>query len=171
MREKEEIFNIVDNRNNIIGQASRSEVHSKKLMHRSVHIFVFNSLGDLFLQKRSMLKDESPGLWDISVAGHVGLGENYQTCAYRELEEELGLDSELTDVMCVPAQENTSWEHIHVYKCVTDNFIQINQSEISEGRYWALSEIRLAVVNTPKYFTKSFRLLFSYYFSSPKFDV
>ena len=69
MNERDEIFDVVDAENNIIGKASRHEVHSKSLMHRSVHILVFSPQGNLFLQKRSMNKDESPGLWDISAAG------------------------------------------------------------------------------------------------------
>ena len=85
MFEFDEIIDVVDVDNNIIRQAPRYEVHNKRLMHRSVHILVFNSQGNLFLQKRSMTKDENPGLWDTSAAGLVDSGEDYLHCAKREL--------------------------------------------------------------------------------------
>ncbi len=91
MNERDEILDVVDSEDLIIGKASRVQVHNNGLMHRSVHVLVFNSTGSLFLQKRSMIKGESPGLWDSSAAGHVESGEDYLNCAKRELEEELSL--------------------------------------------------------------------------------
>ena len=88
----------------MIRQASRDEVHQKKLMHRSVHILVFNSQVNLFLQKRSLIKDENPGLWDTSAAGHLDSGEDYLNCAKRELKEELGISCSMDEVMRIPAQ-------------------------------------------------------------------
>ena len=93
MSEYDEIFDVVDSEDTVIGQGSRLQVHKNDLMHRSVHILVFNSTGSLFLQKRAMIKDESPGLWDSSAAGHVESGEGYISCAKRELNEELSLSS------------------------------------------------------------------------------
>ncbi len=76
----EEIFDVVDENNCVIKQLPRSEVHSLGLRHRSVHLLVFNSKGELFLQKRSMKKDCSPGTWDSSVSGHLDSGEDYDEC-------------------------------------------------------------------------------------------
>ena len=135
MSEYDEIFDVVDSEDMVIGKASRLQVHNNDLMHRSVHILVFNSTGSLFLQKRAMIKDESPGLWDSSAAGHVESGEDYISCAKRELNEELSLsDVQLDEVLSIPAQSTTFWEHVRVYKCVTDSNICINKNEISEGR-------------------------------------
>jgi len=143
MSEYDEIFDVVDSEDMVIGKASRLQVHDNDLMHRSVHILVFNSTGSLFLQKRAMIKDESPGLWDSSAAGHVESGEDYISCAKRELNEELSLsDVQLDEVLSIPAQSTTFWEHVRVYKCVTDSTICINKNEISEGRYLKLSEVR-----------------------------
>ena len=69
----------------------RSEVHRLGLLHRAVHVLVFNSRGEIFLQKRSMTKDREPGKWDSSSSGHVDSGEDYDACAVRELREEIGL--------------------------------------------------------------------------------
>jgi len=71
--------------------ADRSEVHRLGLLHRAVHVLVFNSYGQVFLQKRSMKKDRQPGVWDSSASGHVDSGEDYDTTAVREVWEEIGL--------------------------------------------------------------------------------
>ena len=87
----EEIFDIVNERDEVVGQARRSEVHRTGLLHRAVHVLVFNSRGQLFLQKRSMAKDTAKGKWDSSSSGHVDSGEDYDRCAVREVWEEIGL--------------------------------------------------------------------------------
>ena len=168
MRKFDEFFDVVDINNNVIGRASRYEVHKKRLMHRSAHILVFNSRDNLFLQKRSMSKDENPGLWDTSAAGHVDAGEDYLHCAERELEEELGISVAMEEVMHISAQPNSLWEHVHVYKCVTDNPIEINCLEIAEGRYWTVSEITKSIESSPKIFTPTFHLIFNDYSSRHK---
>src|SRR4051812_18974633 len=86
----EDIFDVVNDRNEVIGQELRSVVHRTGLKHRAVHVLVFNSRRQLFLQKRSMLKDCFPGTWDSSASGHLDRGEEYDACAIRELGEELG---------------------------------------------------------------------------------
>ena len=87
----EEIFDIVNDRDEVIGQCPRREVHRLGHKHRAVHVLVFNSRGEVFLQKRSMSKDTHPGVWDSSSSGHLDTGEDYDACAIRELREEIGL--------------------------------------------------------------------------------
>ena len=87
----EEIFDVVNERDEVIDRQPRSEVHRLGLKHRAVHVLVFNSRGETFLQKRSMTKDREPGKWDSSTSGHVDSGEDYDACAVRELREEIGL--------------------------------------------------------------------------------
>ena len=164
MSEYDEIFDVVDSQDMVIGKASRLQVHDNDLMHRSVHILVFNSSGSLFLQKRAMIKDESPGLWDSSAAGHVESGEDYISCAKRELNEELSLsDVQLNEVLSIPAQSATFWEHVRVYKCVTDSNICINKNEISEGKYMKLSEVRVLMQLNPEIHTPTFSLIYANY--------
>ena len=76
----------------VIRQERRSVVHAQGLLHRAVHIFVFNSRGQLLVQRRSASKDEFPLTYTSSASGHVGAGETYDACAPRELTEEIGLD-------------------------------------------------------------------------------
>src|SRR5258707_11287088 len=89
----EEIFDVVNERDEVLAQKPRNEVHRLGLMHRATHVLVFNSRGQVFLQKRSMTKDRQPGLWDSSASGHVDSGEDYDACVVRELREELGLQA------------------------------------------------------------------------------
>jgi isopentenyldiphosphate isomerase len=164
MSEYDEIFDVVDSEDMVIGKASRLQVHNNDLMHRSVHILVFNSTGSLFLQKRAMIKDESPGLWDSSAAGHVESGEDYISCAKRELKEELSLSGvQLDEVLSIPAQSMTLWEHVRVYKCVTDSNICINKNEISEGKYMMLSEVRALMQLNPEIHTSTFSHIYANY--------
>ena len=164
MSKYDEIFDVVDSEDMVIGKASRLQVHKNGLMHRSVHILVFNSSGSLFLQKRAMIKDESPGLWDSSAAGHVESGEDYISCAKRELNEELSLsDVQLDEILSIPAQSMTFWEHVRVYKCVTDSNICINKNEISEGKYMMLSEVRALMQLNPDIHTSTFSHIYANY--------
>ena len=164
MSEYDEIFDVVDSEDMVIGKASRLQVHNNDLIHRSVHILVFNSTGSLFLQKRAMIKDESPGLWDSSAAGHVESGEDYISCAKRELKEELSLSGvQLDEVLSIPAQSMTLWEHVRVYKCVTDSNICINKNEISEGKYMMLSEVRALMQLNPEIHTSTFSHIYANY--------
>jgi len=85
----EEIFDIVNERDEVIGQAPRQEVHARGLWHRAVHVLVFNARGEVFLQKRSLKKDIAAGKWDSSSSGHLDTGEAYDACAVREVREEI----------------------------------------------------------------------------------
>ena len=87
----EEIFDIVNDRDEVIGQLPRRIVHADGHKHRAVHVLIFNSRGQVFLQKRSMSKDTFPGAWDSSASGHLDHGEDYDACAVREVREELGV--------------------------------------------------------------------------------
>jgi len=161
MNVEDEIYNIVDENDRITGQASRKHIHQNKLLHRSVHILVFNSRKQLFLQKRALCKDENPGLWDTSSAGHVDAGESYDDCAHRELWEELHLKAVLKPCMKISACHETYGEHVQVYTCITDDAIQINPDEISEGAYFDLGQIQEKISINPAQFTSSFKLIFN----------
>ncbi|MCS7338324.1 MAG: NUDIX domain-containing protein, partial [Verrucomicrobiae bacterium] len=86
-----EFFDVVNAADEVIGRQPRAEVHRLGLLHRAVHVLVFNSRGQVYLQKRAHTKDRQPGLWDSSASGHVDAGEDYDTAALRELREELGI--------------------------------------------------------------------------------
>jgi len=87
----DEVFDVVDERDIVVGRAFRREIHRRGLLHRAIHIFWLRDDGRLCLQRRSYAKDNSPGLLSSSCAGHVDSGEGYLEAAVRELREELGV--------------------------------------------------------------------------------
>ena len=88
----EEIFPVVDAAGNVVGKATRGECHGgSMLLHPVVHLHVFNSRGELYLQKRPAWKDIQPGRWDTAVGGHVDYGETIAEALRREVREELGI--------------------------------------------------------------------------------
>jgi isopentenyl-diphosphate Delta-isomerase len=161
--DQDEIYDVVDKMDKVIGQASRREIHQKNLLHRSIQILVFNFQNEVFLQKRSMAKDENPGLWDTSSAGHVDSGETYDDCAHRELWEELGIKAILKPLDKVEPCQETYQEHVQVYICKTNATIKINLDEISEGKYSSLGIIESEIQRTPEKFTSSFKLILKKY--------
>lgn len=138
-----ERLNEVDEKDQVIGTRSRGELHRLGLRHRAVHILVFNSRNELFLQKRSANKDINPGLWDTSAAGHVDLGESYDEAAQRELSEELGLDDSLPlqTIFKLPSSPETGWEFIQVYTVNHEGPFQLNADEITEGQWIPTTEL------------------------------
>ena len=131
-----ERFAVVDREDRVIGDAPRATVHGDNLLHRAVHILLFNDAGELFLQKRSRLKDRHPGVWDSSAAGHVDAGEDYDDTAKRELYEELGVAARLERVVKLPASERTGMEFIWLYRGRHNGPFQLARNEIELGRFF-----------------------------------
>jgi len=131
-----EPFVVVDEADRVVGQASRGTVHGNNLLHRAVHILLFNRRNELFLQKRSPLKDRHPCLWDSSAAGHVDAREDYDEAAARELCEELGVTVPITRVVKLPASERTGQEFIWLYEGWHDGPFELARSEIELGDFF-----------------------------------
>ena len=159
----EEIFDIVNERDEVIGQAPRREVHARCLLHRAAHMLVFNARGQIFLQKRSMRKDRQPGLWDSSASGHVASGEDYDVCAVRELREELGLSvaQPLERLFKISACAETEQEFVWVYRCQSEGPFELNADEIERGGWFALDEVTRWMAERPQDFASALRLIWS----------
>src|SRR6202162_1352770 len=125
-----ESFPLVDEHDQVLGTAPRSQVHANNLLHRAVHVLVFNPAGEVFLQLRSRWKDRHPLAWDSSAAGHVNAGEDYDHTAARELFEELGINPPLKKVAKLPASERTDKEFISLYHGAHDGDTRPNPAEI-----------------------------------------
>lgn len=163
MPNSEEIFDVVDEADQIIGRATRSEVHARKLRHRAVHVFVFNEGGKLFIQKRSRNKDSFPGRRDSSASGHLSSGEDYDACAVRELSEELGLTIVADDLkkhFKIEACSETGWEVVWVYGLQTNEPLRINPQEIESGTFCTPGQIRATAAQHPDEFAPSFLRVF-----------
>ena len=158
---KEEIFDVVNEQDEVIGRQSRREVHRLGLMHRAVHVLVFNASGQVFLQKRSMTKDRQPGLWDSSASGHVNTGEDYDTCAVRELREEIGLRLSAAPkrLFKLAASAETDQEHVWVYRCEAEGPFRLHPEEIERGGWFAPADITRWMVERPQDFAAAFLLI------------
>lgn len=160
MSDQDETYAVVDESDRVIGKATRGEIHRRGLLHRSVHIFVFNRHGQLYIQKRALSKDQYPGYWDSSAAGHVDWGESYETAAMRELEEELGIRARLIYWFKIKACLETGWEHVAFFTTHTSEEIRANPDEIIDGKYIDIHKLSLWVTHTPAIFAPGFLLVF-----------
>lgn len=140
----EENLEIVDRNGEVIGIRPRSEIHGNpSLIHRVVHILVFNREGELLLQKRSMNKDVAPGKWDTSVGGHVNPGEDLLEAVRREMKEELGITVSEPEFLYTYIHSNPyESELVYTYSCIYEGEISFNKDEIDEIRFWSLNEIK-----------------------------
>jgi isopentenyl-diphosphate Delta-isomerase len=154
----EEIFDVVDASDQVIGQETRSEVHRKRLLHRAVHILVFNGAGKVFLQKRSQSKDSHPGRWDSSTSGHVDSGEDYDTAAVREVFEEIGLHLEKAPerLFKIDACANTDQEFVWVYRTLNEGPFELHPEEIECGDWFSISEISEWIESRPEELAPAF---------------
>ncbi|WP_330303439.1 MULTISPECIES: NUDIX domain-containing protein [unclassified Streptomyces] len=91
MSAADEILDIVDENDEVIGQSPRGEAYARGLRHRAVFIQARNAEGRLFVHRRTPTKLVFPSLYDMFVGGVVGTGESYDDAALREAEEELGV--------------------------------------------------------------------------------
>jgi len=157
----EEVFEIVNERDEVIGQQLRSEVHRLGLMHRAVHVLIYNQRGELFLQKRSLNKDSCPGLWDSSASGHSEVGESYDDCALREVFEELGfqLSSVPNRLFKIAACPETGQEFVWVYRAQADGPFMLNEDEIETGGWFTDEQITRWTTERPDEFAGGFLLI------------
>jgi len=147
MDNKDELLAVVNERGEVIKDLPRSEIHGNpSLIHRVVHVLVFNSKGELLLQKRSMNKDVAAGKWDTSVGGHVNAGETLDKAVTREMKEELGISSCTLEFLYTYIHSNEyETELVYTYSCYHDGEINFQKDEIDEVRSWSLEEINLNI--------------------------
>lgn len=164
---QEEVFDVVDDQDHVIGQCPRHEVHARNLRHRAVHILIQNNNGEWFLQKRSPWKDMNPSLWDSSAAGHVDAGETYLEAAKREVREELGLNLEPEPFFKIPCSEATGFEFIHVFRAHHEGPFHLCSSEIDGGAFFPSSLLEEWYAKQPGDFTPVFRMCLEHGLDGP----
>ena len=138
----EEIVVIVDEQDHPIGAVTRKIMRQQRLIHRASYILVFNTAGELFIQKRSRSKDIYPGYWDLAAGGVVLAGESYEESAKRELREELGISGVKLRPLFDQYYEdagNRVWGRI--FACTSNGPFILQEEEIDYGRFIGLGEI------------------------------
>lgn len=142
-----EYFPIVTVDGDVVGKALRQDCHNgSHLLHPVVHLHVFSSAGELYLQRRALHKNLLPGYWDTAVGGHVMYGESIQHALLREVKEEIGI-TDFTPIHVETYRYDSSRESemVHVYKTVYDGPFCWNDGEVMDGRFWSLFELRQAL--------------------------
>lgn len=159
-----EYFDVVNENDEVIGKASREEVHEKHIIHRAVTIFVFNSNGELYMIQRSRHKKLNPLKWQGSASGHVESGETYEYAAQRELKEELNINAELKFEFELKAFSDEQREFFKLYSCRYDGEIETNE-EVEQSKFMQIDEIKRKIKENPSQFRDAFLLMFNRYFA------
>ncbi len=159
---------IVDKDNREIGIEDMHKAHKEGHIHRVVRVFVFNSKGQLFLQKRSLKMTNFPGLWCESVGGHVDEGEDNLTAAKRETKEEIGLEGvELSEFgtyyteTSIPDRELKRFNTL--YTCTSDKPLSLDPGEVASGKWVTLDELDALIAEHPEKYTSGLIEALSYY--------
>ena len=143
----DEVVDLVDVDDRVIGTSSVARCLEKGLHHRAVAVLVLRRTGAFVLQQRSKRDQWQPGLWTISSTGHVKEGESYEEAARRELGEELGLEGELSLVrkyLLPPISESGWTEHewVTLFTCMTDSLCRLDPVELESVREVTEKELR-----------------------------
>lgn len=162
----EEVFEIVDEEDRIIGTAKRSECHKNpKLLHRTAGVLVFNSDGDVLMARRSLKKDTNPGRWSISSWGHLNPGESYEHAALRELKEELGITENLKLLFKMIFRSWNESEMFCIFNAVNNGPFKPDPEEVSEIKFFSIGELKKELKSKPKKFTRGCHQVMGEYFN------
>lgn len=145
----QETVQIVDEDNHEIMAIARHLMREQRLIHRAAYILVFNQTGELFVQKRTMSKDIYPGYWDVAAGGVVLAGESYELSARRELEEELGINTQLNVLFdqYYEDKDNRVWGRI--FSCTHEGPFILQEEEVEAGQFMGIKEALALSENEP----------------------
>jgi len=157
-----ELLDILDENGSKIGTESRKIIHSKGHIHPTIHVWIYNSKGELLLQKRSKDKPTFPGLWDLSAGGHVSAGQTYEEAVLREIWEELGLKISLDDLEffknkrfegSIPEEDWYDNEFNNIYFLKYDGDIKdlkFIDGEVEDVKFFQLDELEAELADPVK---------------------
>lgn len=163
----EKVILITEN-DDSIGEMEKMEAHLKGRLHRAISVFIFNSKGELLLQRRALHKYHSGGLWTNTCCSHPRPGEATLDAANRRLNEEMGIKTELSFLFSFIYKahlDNELIEHEldHVFTGNSDASPVINLDEVDSFKYVGLKEIQEDLFNSPDSYTEWFKIIFTKY--------
>ena len=162
INEMEQVI-LVDENDQAIGLMEKMEAHEKGLLHRAFSIFLFNSKGEMLLQKRAASKYHSPNLWTNTCCSHPRDNESVLDGASRRLAEEMGMTCELRHAfhfIYKVAFDQGLYEHEldHVLIGTTDLVPVINPEEVEEFTYQTTDYILDQIKKYPEQYTEWFKI-------------
>ena len=149
---KEEFLEVYSPEGTKTGQKkSKSEIHRKGLFHSTVHVWIFTEEGNILIQKRSKKKELNPGVWDVSVAGHIKFNENIKKAAKRETLEETGVTINTKDLLKIgvyrsinihPTAIDKEFFHTYILK-IDKNSINLDykNNEVDDLKFISIEEM------------------------------
>ena len=153
---EEELVDILDETNKVIGRSTRKEAHAKGHIHRALSVLVLNSKGQILLQRRSKNKSVHALSWDLSTSEHVLAGETYAEAGKRSVKEELGVEASVTEATKTTLQkrkykikDETVYENEIVLMLTTihDGPFEIDPNEVHEVKFFERDEIEQMIKN------------------------
>ena len=169
----DDIFDVVNERDEVVSSAPRSVVHARNLLHRSAQVLIFcDSVGGrkILLQKRSKYKDRHPLKYTASCSGHIDSGETYEQGAVREMLEETGIvcvASQLVEIGKLTPSEATGWEFAKVYEyiCSESEKLSFPEDEVESLEWIDIPYFERLISENPELFTPMFLEVYSFYLS------
>ncbi len=164
----EEQVVLVNPSDEVIGVMEKQQAHIYGLLHRAFSVFIFNSKGEMLLQKRADEKYHSPNQWTNAVCSHPRINETYLEAANRRLKEELGIETELTERFHFLYKADVGgnlWEHEldYVFSGNYEGEFHLNQEEVSEVRYISMENLEKEMAEHPEHFTEWFKIILKEY--------
>ncbi|UOU97948.1 isopentenyl-diphosphate Delta-isomerase [Chryseobacterium daecheongense] len=164
----EEFVVLVNPEDEVLGLMEKQQAHVNGLLHRAFSIFLFNSKGEMLLQKRAAKKYHSPNQWTNAVCSHPRNGETYLDGATRRLKEELGITADLSEKFNFIYKADVGeglWEHEldHVFIGNYEGEFNLNKDEVDEVRYVSMKELDQELSQNPEHFTEWFKIILEEY--------
>ncbi len=164
----EEQVVLVSEKDEVLGLMDKMQAHENGILHRAFSVFLFNEQGEILLQKRAASKYHSPNQWTNAVCSHPRNEETYLNAAQRRMQEELGIEAEITPKFHFIYKADVGqdlWEHEldHVFTGTYEGEFKLNNEEVAEVKYVSMEELELEMTETPEHFTEWFKIILKEY--------
>lgn len=164
----EEQVVLINEQDEVLGVMDKQQAHFSGLLHRAFSVFIFNSKGEMLLQKRASGKYHSPNQWTNAVCSHPRKDESYLEAAKRRLNEELGISADIQEKFYFIYKAKVGedlWEHEkdHVFTGIYEGDFSLNFEEVSEVRYISMENLETELEKNPENYTEWFKIILKEY--------